>query len=224
MHFVLILIVTLFANGCATTTEPEFKSGFLKDYKQFRPNPKADDAWISTTSAFDINKFRSYNKIAIAPIQLWLNKKAPHLIKDQNKQEQLRQYFGQAIKDKVGDNKEIVPIGTADSIQVNLAITYIGEHKPDLEALDILPFRIVMNSGELAYLAATDQKSTVGQAGIEAEFVDTNSGQQLAATIINSKTHELYVDNKAENITAVKPILDSWANRLLKAFSAIESK
>ena len=215
--------IALFISGCASTTAPKYKSDFLKDYKQFRPNPNADDAWISATSAFDIETFRAYNKMAIAPIALWLNKSEPHLIKDKLKQEQLRQYFEQAIKEKVGNSKQIVPIGTADSVQVNLAITYIGEQTPSMEALDILPFRMVMNGGELAYLAATGQKSSVGQAGIEAEFVDTNSGQKLVAAIINSKTQELYVDNKKENIKAIKPILDSWANRLLKAFSDIKN-
>ena len=177
---------------------PENKSGFLKDYHLFKPNPNADDAWVRTTRHFDLEKFRAYDKIAIAPIELWLNKDQAYQVKDIKKQERVTQYFEQVINEKLAEHKQIVRPGTKNSLLIRMAVTHLGEKSPDFEALDVLPFRIAKNAGEAAYLIATNQKSVIGSAGLEIEFVDTDSGHGLAAAILDSTTDETYVDDSQQ--------------------------
>ena len=85
--------------------------------------------------------------------------------------------------------------------------------------LDILPFRIVLNAGEGAYRLATNQKAVIGEAGLEAEFVDTNTGEGLIAIIMNSKSDEMNVDDQPNNIDSIKAILDGWVDQLASALN-----
>jgi len=222
-NLVMMCAVTGLVSGCASTKAPIAKTDFLKHYQSFKASPNADDAWVSTTPYFDINRFKGYQKIAIAPVSLWLEQEQAFQIKDKEKQHQLKKYLEQVIKKQLSSSKQLVDVGTKDSLHIKLAITYLGERSPELEPLDILPFRVVINSGELAYLAATNQKESIGQASLEVEFVDTNTGNKLAAAIIKSEQDEMHVDDVEDNIQAIKPILHNWAERLLKALSAVSS-
>ena len=85
--------------------------------------------------------------------------------------------------------------------------------------LDVLPFRIVMNAGEGAYRLATNQKAVIGEASLEAEFVDTNSGDGLIAIIMNSKSDEMNVDDNPNNIDSIKAIINGWVAQLVIALN-----
>ena len=216
--FILVITLLVLA-GCASTQKPLQTTGFLQGYTDFKPNPNAENSWYSITPSFDHEAFLSYERIAFAPIELWLEPDKPYQIKDIKKQEAVTQYFESAVKQRMKASKEIVRPGTKDSILVKMAITYLGERSPDLSPLEILPFKMVMNGGEVAYLAATGQKVVIGEATIEAEFIDTNTNQKLAAVILASDTDEMHVEDSQDNIEAVKSILDHWADRLYKALA-----
>lgn len=215
----ICLVQGLFA--CASTEKPKAKSEFLKSYTHFKPSPRASETWISTTSQFDYQRFIAYQHIAFAPIEIWSSKKQQLNIPDIKKQEAITQYFEDAISKRLKGNKQIVRPGTQGALLVKMAITYIDERSPELEALDILPFRIVMNGGELAYLAATEQKVVIGKATVEVEFVDEDSNQGIAAAIISNTTGEMHVKDNDHNIDTAKAILDNWAERLHNALNGI---
>ena len=176
---ILVICSVILLNGCVNREVPKQKSNFLKNYSNFKPIPHAEVAWFSRTQHFDYQKFKAYDKIAFAPVELWLSKNEPYQIKDLKKQESITHYFENAVKARLKENKQIVRPGTRDSLLIKLAITYLGERSPELDPLDILPFRIVLNSGEMAYLAATGKKVVIGEATVEAEFIDTNTNLGL---------------------------------------------
>lgn len=217
-----ILLVSLaccMVVGCSSRLQsPEQKSGFLKDYRFFKPNPNAEDSWIRTTRHFDLEAFQNYDRIAIAPIELWIDENQEYEIKDPSKQEALTRYLEQVIIEKLDGSKQVVRPGTKGSLLIKMAITHYGEKAPGFEALDVLPFRIVKNVGVEAYLLASGQKNVIGSAGLEAEFVDTDSGEGLAAIILNSVTDEMNVKDSDTNLDAIKAVIDDWANRLVGAF------
>lgn len=220
-NMILLIWLALGLCACASSVKPKAKSEFLKNYTHFKPSPRAKETWISTNSQFDYAQFIAYQRIAFAPIEIWPSKSQQLTIHDIEKQEAITQYFEDAIKKRLKGNKQIVRPGTQGALLVKMAITYIDERSPELEALDILPFRIVMNGGELAYLAATDQKVVVGKATVEVEFVDVDSNQGIAAAIISNTTGEMHVKNSDNNIETAKAILDNWAERLYNAVNGI---
>lgn len=220
-HFqkILCLFIGLFILGaCSNRLQlPDSKSGFLKDYHLFKPNPHNDNSWVRTKRNFSVEDLAQYQKVAIAPIELWLDPNKPIQIKDKSKQRRLTAYFEEQIQAKFKDKLTIVPPGTKDSLLVRIAITNLEENTPELEVLDILPFRIAMNVGESAYRLAAKKKAIIGKASLEAEFVDTNSGKGLVAVIVNNNSDEMNVDDDPTNIDSIKVIIDGWVNKLINA-------
>lgn len=215
-----LMISILILTSCANRLQiPDYKSGFLKDYHLFRPNPNNENSWVRTKRGFTLEELSKYKKIALSPIELWLDPDKPIQIKDKSKQKRLTTYFEEQIQSKFNNRIEIVPVGTKDSLLVRIAITNLEENTPELEVLDILPFRIVMNASESAYRLAAKKKSIIGTASIEAEFVDTNSSKGLAAVIVNNNSDEMNVDDSPENIDSIKVIIDGWVNKLVNALN-----
>jgi len=215
-----IILIFLLVSGCTNRlAQPEFKSGFLKDYRLFKKNPNTENSWIRTKPGFRLTKLKQYKKIALNPIEIWLDSTKKANIKDPVKQAKLTAYFEQQIKNKVGDRFEFVEPGTKDSLLIRMALTNIEELEPKLSPLDVLPFRIVMMAGEQAYLLATAQKAVIGAASLEVEFVDTNSNRGIVAVIVNNKTNEVNVSDNDSNIESVKLVIDDWVERLAAALT-----
>lgn len=214
------ILTSLLVTGCANRlAQPEFKSGFLKDYRFFKANPNTDNSWIRTKPGFRLTKLKKYKKVALNPIEIWLNPKEKSNIVDPIKQAKLTAYFEQQIKSKVGDNYEFVEPGTEDSLLIRIALTNIKELEPELSPLDILPFKMAMMAGEQVYLMATAQKAVIGAASLEVEFVDTNSNRGIIAVIVNNKTSEVNVSDDNSNIESVKLVVDDWVERLAQALT-----
>jgi len=221
---VKLLISTILASfiltGCANRLEqPNFKSGFLKEYRFFRANPNTNDSWIRPKPGFRLTKLQQYKKIALNPIEIWLDPNEKTSIIDKKKQAKLTSYFEEKIKEKVGENFEFVEPGTKDSLLIKIALTNIQELEPELSPLDILPFRVAMMAGEKVYLLATAQKAVIGAASLEVEFVDTNTNLGIVAVIINSRTQEMNVNDDEVNIESVKLVIDQWVERLVEAIT-----
>ncbi len=213
-----ITLISLILSGCANRlTQPEFKSGFLKDYRFFRATPNTDNSWIRTKQGFKLTHLQQYKKIALNPIEIWLNPNEAANIVDQKKQAKLTAYFEEKIKEKVGERFEFVELGTKDSLLIKIALTNIQELEPELSPLDVLPFRIAMMAGEQVYLLATAKKAVIGAASLEVEFVDTNTDQGILAVIVNSKTEEVNVSDDAINIESIQLVVDQWVERLSEA-------
>lgn len=218
--FIPIIIACLLITGCSNRfSQPEYKSGFLKDYRFFKKNPNTDNSWIRTKPGFRLIKLKQYKKIALNPIEIWLDPNEKANIIDPVKQAKLTAYFEQQIKNKVSDKYEFVTPGTADSLLIKIALTNIKELEPELSPLDALPFRIAMMAGEKMYLLATAQKAVIGAASLEVEFVDTNSNRGIVAVIVNNQTDEVNVSDDDINVESVKLVIDDWVERLAQALT-----
>lgn len=216
------LLISLVLTGCSNRLQqPEYKSGFLKDYRFFKANPNTDNSWVRTKPGFRLTTLKQYRKIALNPIEIWLDPNNAANINDKEKQAKLTAYFEQKIKEKVGDKYEFVQPGTKDSLLIKMALTNIEELEPELSPLDIMPYRIAMNIGEQFYLLASAQKAVIGAASLEIEFVDTNSQRGIVAVIVSNKTSEVNVSDDEINIESVKHVVDDWVDRLAKALTPL---
>jgi len=217
--FIVILSLLLISACSHRLQAPDSKSGFLKDYHLFKPNPQNDHSWVRTKRGFKLEDFAKYQSIALAPVELWLTPDKPHQIKDKSKQKRLTAYFEQQIKAKVGNKYQFVEPGTEGALLIRMAITNITEKSPDIDPLDILPFRIVMNAGESAYRLATKQKAVIASASLEVEFVDTDANRGLVAVIIHHTSDEMNVADNTSNIDSGKAIVDDLVNKLADALN-----
>ncbi|MCJ8318702.1 MAG: DUF3313 domain-containing protein [Colwellia sp.] len=216
--FTLLALVLI--SGCSNRLQrPDYKSDFLKDYLLFKPNPQVENSWIRPRPAYRKHQFSQYTKIALDPVEIWLNPNEAVNIVDKDKQKQLTDYFEQQIKKQVGDRFEFVEPGTADSLLIRMALTNIKELEPELSPLDLIPFRLVMAAGKEVYLLVSAQKAVIGAATLEVEFVDTNSGRGLVAVIVSNDSGEVNVSDDDTNIDSVKLVIDQWVERLALALA-----
>ncbi len=197
---------------------------FLKDYRLFKPDPEAENSWIRLRPAFHKHPFSQYTKIALNPIEIWLNPNEPANIVDKDKQKKLTSYFEQQIKKQVSNRLEFVEPGTPDSLLIRIALTNIEESEPELSPLDLISLRAVMAAGKELYLLASAQKNVIGAATLEVEFVDTNSGKGLLAVIVSRDSGEVNVSDDDSNIDSVKLVIDEWVKRLAQALAKTSNK
>jgi len=215
------LILSAMFYGCASNSaQPKYKSGFLDSYQSFRPNPMADNSSVQTKAGFTLKEFSKYDKVALAPIEVWLNSNQKMQVTDHSKQAALTEYFEKQIKANVGERIDFVDVGSTDSLLIKMALTNIQELPPEMEILDVLPFRIAQNAVESAYRFAAEKKAVIGAASLEAEFIDTNSGESLVAVIVMNNTGEVNVADKDDSIESIKLIIDDWVERLTKALKS----
>ena len=223
MRLTIIALMAITLVGCANRLQvPENKSGFLSDYHLFRPNPQQEDSWIRTKNDFSLDKLQSYDKIALAPIEIWMKNDSPLQIDDKEKQQQLTSYFEQQIRSQVDKKYHFVPPGTPDSLLVRIALTNIEELDPEILLRDFLPIAMARNVTQSAYRMAVAKKAVIGAASLEAEFVDTNTNKGLLAVIVNSETDEMNVADEPDNIESIKVIVESWVERLAAALKPQE--
>jgi hypothetical protein len=221
MNKILItLLALIIISGCSNRLQrPDYKSDFLKDYRLFKPNPQVESSWIRPRPAYRKQQFSQYKKIALNPVEIWLNPNEAVNIVDKEKQKQLTDYFELQIKKQVGDRFEFVEPGTADSLLIRMALTNIKELEPEMSPLDLIPFRLVMAAGKEVYLLASAQKAVIGAATLEVEFVDTNSGKGLVAVIVSNDSGEVNVSDDETNVESVKLVIDQWVERLAQALT-----
>ena len=100
---ITLILITLISSCAGRLQQPEFRSGFLSDYRFLKPNPHKENSWIRVARGFKKEDLQKYTKIAIAPIEIWLNPNKAANIVDKEKQHKLTSYFAQQIKLKAGD-------------------------------------------------------------------------------------------------------------------------
>ena len=218
MRAIVVALVALTMIGCASQPQaPQETSGFLSGYQDFRPNPQQENSWIRTANGFTRETLTSYDKIALAPIEIWLNDQSKFEIQDKEKQQQLTQYFEQQIRTKIDSKYQFVPHGTPDSLSIQLALTNIEELDPEIMVRDFLPIAMARNAVQSTYRLAAAKKAVIGAASLEAKFVDTNTNNELIAVVVNSESDEMNVADEPENIESIKTIVEIWVDRLATA-------
>lgn len=201
-------------------TKPDHQSGFLANYEGFKPNPRADNSWVRSKPGITKADFQSYQKVAVAPIEVWLNGQTQQMALTPAMQKDISAYFQAQIAEGLKGHYQMVPEGTADALVINMAFTNISESKPGMSPLDVLPFRIVTNAGKNLYRLVANKKAVIGKASLEASFVDANSSDELAAIIVSHSSGAMNVEDTPDNVDSIKAVVDHWGARLVDTLVA----
>lgn len=197
-------------------SKPLYQSGFLEDYSGFEANPYVDDGYYRKSANFKLQDFEGYNKLALAPVEILLAPGQSLQISDPQRQRALTDYFSEQIQRQVQGRYQMVPVGTADALLVRIALTDIREKEVGVKLRDFIPspVSVARTVAEKAYELSMAKKAVVAAAALEAEVIDSNSGEALVAVIVQRDSGEVYVDDEADNIDAVKSVIDVWVERM----------
>jgi len=211
LSIIIALTAGVFAiSGCASTKQARSveASGFLGDYSQLAPGDE-DEAlqlYINPSAAW-----ASYDKIIIDPIRVYASADSGLGSASREELQAIVDYFHAAVREQMGKQYQIVNDPGARTMRLRIALTDARGSKVALDTLsNILPPALVISTLKEVI---TGSATGVGRASVEAELVDTVSGQRLSAAVdarVGGKTFE----GKFDKWDDVKSAIDYWAERL----------
>lgn len=215
----LLSVLFLLGSCSGMPVKPIYPSGFLSNYTGFKENPKVNNAYYRKSDSFSIENFNDYTQLALAPVEVILAPGETLQISDRQSQKALTDYFSQQIEQKIAGRYQLVPVGTPNSLLIRIALTDIREQEIGMQLRDLIPtpVSVARTVAEKAYELSLAKKAVIAAASLEAEAVDTNTGESLVAVIVQRDSGQVYVDDKENNIDAVKQVIDVWVDRLTVA-------
>jgi hypothetical protein len=192
--------------GCGEKKGPN-TTGFLSDYSKLKA--VSDESYRYADKA----AFNQYTSFIVDPVAVHfkegaqaIEKKSEGKLTEQNIDD-LTNYFHDVIVKAITDaGYSVVYQPGAGVARIRAAITDIQE----TSALNTLPQASLLGVG-------------VGGAAMEAEFVDSQTGKQVAAVVETQKGSRVPFSNLGEWGTA-KGVMDGWAKRLKERLEEAKGK
>jgi len=179
-------------------------SGFLSTYANLKPNPEFEST-VSYVSQDPVKNIHKYVAVIIDPPVVYLATDADEKALPDRGRTALAEYFQHAIKEAVEDAFPFVEANGPLVLRLRTAI--IG--------VDVGPAVATDQKDE----KALDRAINIGKVGIEIEFVDSETGQQIAAavdrqTLGEGATVGSVNFSREEKFRAATQAFDGWAKRL----------
>ncbi|NKB80540.1 MAG: DUF3313 family protein [Nitrospirales bacterium] len=200
--WLLIGLTPVLISGCAT---PAAQTGFLKDYSNLKPHPDIDGRHRYINPNINIG---DYSNFMVDPVAVNLSDKGKERGIDQEKLGELAQYFHQQIVEQLEIDYRVVKSGGPGVARVRASISDIVRTKV---ALNIHPGTKMTGVG-------------LGEAGMEAEVVDSVTGKTIAAAIDHQSGSRLDILGGLQFYGNAKSIMDNWAEDLKKFIDKAHGK
>lgn len=187
----LVMALVLF-NGCGGGTKA--KIGFLSDYSKLQKESDSSLRYVNEKAV------AGYSGFMVDPVKAVLSDKAKSEGKLTEQQiMDLTNYLHTKILEAVkGAGKKVVYQPAAGVARVRVALTDMEKSS----AVSLLPQASLMGAG-------------IGGASMEAEVVDSMTGQQIGAVVESGKGSRIPFTNMGD-WTAAKNVIDGWAARFQK--------
>ena len=175
--FFLIFTILLAASSMATAAG---NSGFLGDYSMLKADPDRKGAMIYRKDGVDLGK---YNKIAIAPIEIWYDPKTKYKGISPDDLKLLADSFRELLVKQLEPDYPVVGSAGPDVLLVHMAIVNVSMKKKKRSLLNYTPIGFGLYT--LKDIAGANIK--LENAVIEAELLDSVSGKRLGALVDSQK-------------------------------------
>ena len=187
MFFVLIC-------GCATKKIELTHSGFLSNYNQLQDDEQLEGMKIFRNETVDIAG--KYSKIMIAPVVIQLDPEQHDAKLSEEDKQKLSDYFHEQLVAKLQNEYEITEERGEDVMLLRAAIT------------DILANKVYLN----LHWSTTLVGAGIGGASIEAELVDSMTGERILAFIDAMKGRRLDITEPSKLFPTYTDGLTKWGH------------
>ena len=220
MSLYILVVLFVFALGCAKThdtgkTEPK---GFISDVSMLEEDPEGKVTLVYINENVD---FASYDKVWLETITIYVfegSKLADMPVEKLNK---LIAYMRVALERELGKNNQIVDEAGPGVIQFRFALTEVSGSNVLLDTVTTVypPARAF---SELKRFV-TGKHTAVGQAAFEAEALDAETGERLAAAMgVRAGGKTLKTDlGKYRDVEAA---VDTWAVNVSERFENLKQR
>jgi hypothetical protein len=203
-----LLVLTMALMSCATTrqTGEAGRSGFLGDYSDLREGREGEAQLVYINPETD---FRRYRSIMIESVTIWYASEASRLSAED--EQMLADHLYAALHQELSKSFQIVDQPGPAVMKLRAAITEAQGAKVVANAVTtIVPqLRLLATVGGLA----TGTAALVGEAAVEVDITDSQTGERLAAAVderVGTKT----IRGGLGKWSHVKEAYAFWATRL----------
>ncbi len=214
-------------NHVVAAEEPQY-SGFLEDYSGLVEKPDKNLIYNYVYQKPDTD-FTGYTKFLIDSITMFPHPEADFKGINANDMALLQKHFHDAMVKALTENNgyEVVEEPGPGVARIRVAITDLVPVRPAMNTLTTWVPQMRLMSGVVG--AATGSNFFVGQIGMEAEFIDAESNERLAA-MVSRQAGKKYIPltgrtaRTASKWGQVEQAMDYWAQKLRKRVDEIQGK
>ncbi|NQY25677.1 MAG: DUF3313 domain-containing protein [Piscirickettsiaceae bacterium] len=173
---ILISSLAILATPIVWSADEIPKSAFIEGEITLTPIPDKIGAYRYLKPELDLKK---YSKILIEPVEIWLHPDSTYKGIQPDTLKAMADSFAQILVDELEPDYTIVANVGADTLVVRLAIMGLKTKKKKRKLLGYLPVVLVagaLNTNALKRVSLVD-------AGIEAEVLDSITGERLAVLV-----------------------------------------
>ncbi|MBI4357496.1 MAG: DUF3313 domain-containing protein [Gammaproteobacteria bacterium] len=200
---VFYIALTILLAACAPK-KPLVESGFLTHYDQLTQS--MGDPLLREYEKKGVDWTR-YRKLQIEPTTFKVREEEQKQYKiDEKELSLLSQYFYEQVVQALGGDYPIVKEPGKDVLRVRLAITDAVPVSPALNILTVSTLLMPLD---------------IGGASIEAEFLDSLTGERLYAIIQRKEGSAIHITEGYSRWSHVKSAMQAWAKELRMAFDAV---
>ena len=219
MKTVLSAFLMMALAACAVTEQSKPASvqqtGFLQNYAQLQPGTK-DQALLVYINPNA--RWSQYTKVLIAPVTFWGDSSSKVSIQDQ---QQLCSYYYNKLNEDLAKKFQLADRPGPGVMTVRVALTDPTTATPVLRSVSVVvPQARLLNS---VTNLATGSYGFVGSAQSEAEVIDSQTGERLAAAVdkrsggLSVKNADVWRWGDAQNA------MDYWAQQMADRLSTFQS-
>ncbi|PKG80674.1 DUF3313 domain-containing protein [Colwellia sp. 75C3] len=209
-----LILATFFLSGCMNITDQQ-TSGFLKNYEGFEDVYDPDYTKVYRSKNFTIDMIADIQRINLVPFEMWVTP-GPEAKFSPEELAELSQYFHQQMRDRlIANSYKIVKLIGPQTITIRGAFSGVKFEDPELMPNDFIPFRMVLNAGNFAYLQITDKSDVTTKVSVEIEFLKGIRRERILAAISTKYVDTTIANSGEDNMTVVKELLDLWAEKFI---------
>ena len=209
-RLIFISCLVLSMHGCATKTGSLEFSGFLGNYAGLRPSPDDSGAWSYRKPHAN---FTEYTKIMLDPLVIWPNAHSAYGGLDALTAWKLALAFQDRMSQALAGGYVIVKDPGPGVLRLRAALTDVMLEHPALASPGpLLPLAndiLIQASEKISGMNALE-----GEAAIEAELLDAESQERLAAYVEKRVSSKVLLTHDKDSLGPVLEIFDYWANKL----------
>jgi len=207
-----LLLASLFLSGYMNITDQQ-KSGFLKSYEGFEDVYDPDYTKVYRSKNFTVDMIADMQRVKLVPFEMWVSDDAS-FTKDELAQ--LSAYFHQQMSQRlIANNYTLVKLTGPRTITIQGAFSGVKFDDPELLPTDFIPFRMVLNAGNFAYLQITDKSDVTTKVSVEIEFLKGVRRERILAAISTKYVDNTIANSGVDDMTVVKALLDMWAEKFV---------
>jgi len=208
IYLLMLLVSFSFLSGCANKNRLK-PTGFLSDYSKLQAGKKdqALKRYVDTTVDFS-----KYKKVIIDKVIFYFKPDSRPIGVNPEELEMLANSFEKALIDSLKDKYPVVTKPGPDVLRLRVAITDVKAGNPVLgTASAVLPVGVAINA---LSNVATGESVNVGEATIEAEFIDSETDKVIAA-IMDRRVGSTYSTGSVKGKWGhAKQAFEHWAKSL----------